>query len=678
MRAIFGLVLVGLLGAAGCSSTGGAECLAGLEACDGECVNTSVDPTNCGFCGNYCPTGQRCESGFCVDSCSGGLTDCSGVCVDTRNNPSNCGSCGNICPSGQYCSGGVCTGGSCPAGLVECSGRCVDTDNDPANCGSCGRSCDGAPCFEGDCMTGCPAPLTDCSGACVDTDKDPANCGECGNVCPGGQSCTDGLCVLSCPDGLTDCSGTCVDTSSSRSHCGRCDNACPAGQVCDGGRCSETGCSGGLTDCSGACVDTDNDRNNCGRCGVVCPAGQACVDGRCGVLCPEGQVECSGSCVTLATDSRNCGACGVVCRTDQVCRGTCVCPDGRNECSGACVDLASDPANCGSCGRSCPAGQACVSRSCTLTCPGGTTACGGFCVDTSSSHSHCGRCDNACAADESCIGGACVRGGGVPGDTCSTAIDISGGGRFTGTTVGAGANYSGSCGGNLGREVVYSFTLTATSDVFLSTFGSSFDTLMYVRRGTCGSGTDIACNDDVSRGSFFSLQSELILLDQPAGTYYVFLDAFSSSGAGPYVLDAYFTAPSGRQGDACGEPIWIDIESATSVSSNTCHWLLWDFRDDTRACRRGSGGKDAVYYFVVRTTRTVTFETCGLASWDTILDLRSVCNDESDAGRVACNDDGCVTGLQSSVTATLEPGVYYLWIDGYSESACGSYEIAIR
>jgi hypothetical protein len=29
------------------------------------------------------------------------------------------------------------------------------------------------------------------------------------------------------------------------------------------------------------------------------------------------------------------------------------------------------------------------------------------------------------------------------------------------------------------------------------------------------------------------------------------------------------------------------------------------------------------------------------------------------------------------VTATLDPGVYYLWIDGYAESACGGYRINI-
>ena len=62
----------------------------------------------------------------------------------------------------------------------------------------------------------------------------------------------------------------------------------------------------------------------------------------------------------------------------------------------------------------------------------------------------------------------------------------------------------------------------------------------------------------------------------------------------------------------------------------------------------------------------------------TILDLRSVCSDEGTSARTACDDDSCTSPeLASSISVSLSPGAYYLWLDGYSESACGAYQINI-
>lgn len=55
--------------------------------------------------------------------CNGGQTNCGGACVDLMTSPSNCGHCGNACPSGESCSGGAC---GCSSGQTPCSGACVD------------------------------------------------------------------------------------------------------------------------------------------------------------------------------------------------------------------------------------------------------------------------------------------------------------------------------------------------------------------------------------------------------------------------------------------------------------------------------------------------------------------------------------------------------------------------
>jgi hypothetical protein len=55
-----------------------------------------------------------CVNGSCV--CDNGFMLCNGNCVDTQNDASNCGSCGKVCPVlsspsyGAICSAGTCTG----------------------------------------------------------------------------------------------------------------------------------------------------------------------------------------------------------------------------------------------------------------------------------------------------------------------------------------------------------------------------------------------------------------------------------------------------------------------------------------------------------------------------------------------------------------------------------------
>lgn len=155
-------------------------CPAGSVRCGGVCVDVSSDVSNCGACGARCCVANVCVQGQCALGCSPGNTACgppvgadgclnARACVNTTVDPTNCGACGNACAAGQSCVAGACVA-PCAGSTTRCGSACVDVSRSDANCGSCGNACGaGQHCVRGGCRL-------------------PVSCAELLQVAPGASS----------------------------------------------------------------------------------------------------------------------------------------------------------------------------------------------------------------------------------------------------------------------------------------------------------------------------------------------------------------------------------------------------------------------------------------------------------------------------------------------------------
>jgi hypothetical protein len=238
--------------------------------------------------------------------------------------------------------------------------------------------------------------------------------------------------------------------------------------------------------------------------------------------------------------------------------------------------------------------------------------------------------------------------------------------------VGGTSRSTGSCGATSGGEAVFRVTLSgASTDLFVTTF-ASWNTVVYVRRDCCD-GAEIACNDDYDA----STMSAVTLRALPAGTYYVIVD--SGASAGSVTVDIYGRSAKTQAGDTCGNVDTTTLLHSGSISSSVC-----GTQDNyTGTCFSASpSNRELVYWFRVDTTTTATFSTCsGMSCGDTTLTLRTLCNTSSGMSEVACGDDNCAnascgmpTTTQSSLSATLTPGVYYL-IVGSRGASCAPFTL---
>lgn len=211
---------------------------------------------------------------------------------------------------------------------------------------------------------------------------------------------------------------------------------------------------------------------------------------------------------------------------------------------------------------------------------------------------------------------------------------------LTGMTSGTSAD-SGSCGGANAPEVAYVYFAPRAGTYTFDTFGSEFDTVLYVRSDT---GTELGCNDDSSSGN--TKQSRVTLPLTAGQMVNIVVDGFNME-SGNYTLRINANCPLPFRNDP------RDLGNAPSVSisgTTTCG----TFGFGGASC--GGGGDnapDATFIYTAPAAGKYVLSTAG-STFNTVLSARlGTCT----GTELACNDDVAAPTDQTSLaTLTLATG----------------------
>ena len=273
---------------------------------------------------------------------------------------------------------------------------------------------------------------------------------------------------------------------------------------------------------------------------------------------------------------------------------------------------------------------------------------------------------------------------------CSDAAPLQVGHTVTGTTTGSQDAFTATCaGGAHSPDRVYRLDVQARSRMRVR-MRSDHDGALYVRSDCTNPSSEVACNDD-----FGDQQHSLVTAVVDAGHYFVYADGYNLAASGNFTLDAELApeAGGGATGDQCsaasaavpGTPTGVDTFAAADDLSGSCG---------------GQGAPDVVQRLDVRARSRVRVTFTG-AEHSGVAYLRRTCGD-------ATTELGCVAFAPAASGAppgpgpgprpgpmpspsvaptapvvptldvTVEPGTYYLVIDGARAGQFGAVQVNVQ
>ncbi len=253
-------------------------------------------------------------------------------------------------------------------------------------------------------------------------------------------------------------------------------------------------------------------------------------------------------------------------------------------------------------------------------------------------------------------------------DVCQSAAALTPNTAVTGTLTAQDLNlFQARCGNNArGPDRVYRLEVPQESRLQLHQ-ESDYDGVIHFRRACADAATEVACNDDAEDQQHARINAVV-----PAGTYFVFTDAFQSNAQGAYTLQADLAPVAGGNtaGDTCADAQLLT--PGTPVDGNT-----FQARDDVRSpCAAADEGYDVVYRLNVtaRSRVKLWFDSSDLREQGTITVARAC--DGAPLTQATCRPGAL--GEARAFDQVLDPGNYYVIVDSAAPRRFGRFRLNSR
>lgn len=264
-----------------------------------------------------------------------------------------------------------------------------------------------------------------------------------------------------------------------------------------------------------------------------------------------------------------------------------------------------------------------------------------------------------------------------PGEMCASAPVLPIGQPISGTTADSSDSFQATCAGTAhSPDRVYALDVATRSRVRVR-MQSTYDGALHLRGQCADATTEIACNDDAG-----DTRHSLVTATLDPGRYYVIADGYSrpapstdqseptfQSSQGDFTLSVDIGQGTGGAGDTCATATALTT-GQTTVTADT-----FALNDDLSGSCGGAGAPDAIYRLDVR-SRTRVRARLGSADFQGVFYLRSGCGG---TGAAAGNELACAGGSAGGeIDVSLQPGTYYLVVDGENANAFGSATVQLQ
>ncbi len=241
--------------------------------------------------------------------------------------------------------------------------------------------------------------------------------------------------------------------------------------------------------------------------------------------------------------------------------------------------------------------------------------------------------------------------------TCDAPFPLAAG-SVSGNTSRGSSEHHGSCGRNSAKEIIYQVRIATRTHV-RATVHAQFDTILYLRKGSCDDvAGEIACNDDAPGGGGSAIDAFL-----DPGAYFLFVDALGKD-EGPYRL-AVELKEVPPVAEICRHARTLSFGSPVGGTT------VGAFDNASATCGEGAPGLDVPFKLdVPRRARVRVVERSDDVR--PVVHVRRVCAD--DASEVACSAHGA-SPEEAAFVGVLDPGAYAVFADATARDVAGRYTL---